>query len=38
MTKLTKKAKALQGKVDTNKLYALNDAITLVKELSLIHI
>ena len=32
MTKLTKKAKALQGKVDTNKLYALNDAITLVKE------
>src|SRR5450830_1120116 len=32
MTKLTKKAKALQGKVDSNKLYALNDAITLVKE------
>jgi large subunit ribosomal protein L1 len=26
MAKLTKKAKALQGKVDSLKLYAINDA------------
>ena len=32
MTKLTKKAKALQGKVDSNKLYPLADAIVLVKD------
>ena len=32
MTKLTKKQKALQGKVDSTKLYALNDALGLVKE------
>ena len=32
MAKLTKKAKALQGKVDTNKLYALDAALALVKE------
>jgi large subunit ribosomal protein L1 len=32
MTKLTKKAKALQGKVDSLKLYPLTDAIALVKE------
>ena len=31
MTKLTKKAKALQGKVDSLKLYPLADALTLVK-------
>jgi len=31
MAKLTKKAKALQGKVDSPKLYAINDALTLVK-------
>ena len=31
MTKLTKKAKALQGKVDSLKLYALADALTMVK-------
>jgi large subunit ribosomal protein L1 len=33
MAKLTKKAKALQGKVDSTKLYPLDDALTLVKEL-----
>jgi large subunit ribosomal protein L1 len=32
MTKLTKKAKALQGKVDSLKLYPLADALALVKE------
>jgi len=32
MTKLTKKAKALQGKVDSNKLYALTDALKIVQE------
>jgi len=32
MTRLTKKAKALQGKVDSNKLYALDAALTLVKD------
>jgi large subunit ribosomal protein L1 len=32
MTKLTKKAKALTGKVDSNKLYPLADALALVKE------
>ena len=32
MTKLTKKQKGLQGKVDSNKLYALADAINLVRE------
>jgi large subunit ribosomal protein L1 len=32
MTKLTKKAKAMQGKVDSLKLYPLTDAIALVKE------
>ena len=31
MTKLTKKAKAQSGKVDSLKLYALADALTLVK-------
>ena len=32
MAKLTKKQKGLQGKVDSNKLYALADAINLVRE------
>jgi large subunit ribosomal protein L1 len=32
MAKLTKKQKALEGKVDSNKLYAFDDAIGLVKE------
>jgi large subunit ribosomal protein L1 len=32
MTKLTKKAKALQGKVDSNKLYPIGDALSIVKE------
>src|SRR6478672_10829982 len=32
MAKLTKKQKALQGKVDPNKLYPLADAISIVKE------
>jgi large subunit ribosomal protein L1 len=32
MTKLTKKQKALQGKVDSTKLYAFNEALTLVKD------
>ncbi|MBQ0959195.1 50S ribosomal protein L1 [Ideonella sp. 4Y11] len=31
MAKLTKKAKALQGKVDSLKLYTITDALTLVK-------
>lgn len=31
MAKLTKKAKALQGKVDSLKLYSINDALALVK-------
>ena len=31
MAKLTKKAKALQGKVDSLKLYSITDALTLVK-------
>ncbi len=30
--KLTKKAKAQQGKVDSNKLYAIDEAVTLVKQ------
>ena len=32
MAKLSKKAKALQGKVDSTKLYALTDALALVKD------
>jgi large subunit ribosomal protein L1 len=32
MTKLTKKQKALQGKVDSNKLYAFSEALGIVKE------
>jgi large subunit ribosomal protein L1 len=32
MTKLTKKAKTLQGKVDSNKLYPIDTALSLVKE------
>jgi large subunit ribosomal protein L1 len=32
MAKLTKKAKALQGKVDSTKLYPIGDALALVKE------
>ena len=32
MSKLTKKQKALQGKVDSNKLYPLADALAIVKE------
>jgi large subunit ribosomal protein L1 len=32
MAKLTKKQKALQGKVDSTKLYALTDALALVKD------
>jgi large subunit ribosomal protein L1 len=32
MAKLTKKAKALQGKVDSTKLYPLDDALALVKD------
>ena len=32
MAKLTKKQKALEGKVDSNKLYALVDALSIVKE------
>ncbi len=32
MAKLTKKAKGLQGKVDTSKLYALDAALALVRE------
>ena len=32
MSKLTKKAKALQGKVDSNKLYPIDDALGIVKE------
>jgi large subunit ribosomal protein L1 len=31
MSKLTKKAKALQGKVDSSKLYALTEALSLVQ-------
>ena len=31
MSKLTKKQKAQAGKIDSNKLYALTDALTLVK-------
>jgi large subunit ribosomal protein L1 len=31
MAKLTKKAKALQGKVDSLKLYTINEALALVK-------
>jgi len=34
MTKLTKKAKALQGKVESTKLYPLSDALNLVKDLA----
>ncbi len=32
MAKLTKKTKAFEGKVDSNKLYAIADALTLVQE------
>ena len=32
MTKLTKRAKTYAGKVDSNKLYALVDALSIVKE------
>jgi large subunit ribosomal protein L1 len=32
MTRLTKKAKALQGKVDSNKLYPIDNALAIVKE------
>ncbi len=32
MSKLTKKAKALEGKVDSNKLYPIGDALSLVKD------
>jgi large subunit ribosomal protein L1 len=32
MTKLTKKAKSLQGKVDSNKLYTIGDALKIVQE------
>jgi len=32
MAKITKKQKALEGKVDSNKLYPLSDAISIVKE------
>ena len=32
MTKLTKKAKSLQNKVESTKLYALTDALTIVKD------
>lgn len=32
MAKLTKKQKALQGKVDSTKLYAFAEAVALVKE------
>ena len=32
MTKLTKKQKAFEGKVDSNKLYPLADALNIVKE------
>jgi large subunit ribosomal protein L1 len=33
-TKLTKKRKAVEGKVDADKLYSLSDAMTLVKEVN----
>ena len=32
MAKLTKKAKSLQGKVDSLKLYTINDAISIIKD------
>jgi large subunit ribosomal protein L1 len=32
MSKLTKKAKSLQGKVDSNKLYPIGDALSIVKD------
>ena len=32
MSKLTKKAKTLEGKVDSNKLYPIDDALSIVKE------
>jgi large subunit ribosomal protein L1 len=32
MSKPTKKAKALEGKVDSTKLYPIGDALSLVKE------
>ena len=34
MAKLTKRQKALQGKVETTKLYSLTDALNLVKQLA----
>lgn len=33
-TKLTKKRKAVEGKVDVDKLYSLNEAMTLVKDVN----
>ena len=32
MAKLTKRQKALQGKVETTKLYVIDDALALLKE------
>jgi large subunit ribosomal protein L1 len=32
MAKLTKKQKSFEGKVDSNKLYSLTDAIAIIKE------
>ncbi|MDZ4123932.1 MAG: 50S ribosomal protein L1, partial [Hydrogenophaga sp.] len=32
MSKLTKKQKAFAGKVDSTKLYALTDALTIIKD------
>jgi large subunit ribosomal protein L1 len=32
MAKLTKKQKALQGKVDSNKLYAIDEALNIIKD------
>jgi large subunit ribosomal protein L1 len=32
MSKMTKKAKSLQGKVDSNKLYPIGDALSIVKD------
>ena len=32
MAKLTKRQKALAGKVDSNKLYPLSDALAIIKE------
>ena len=35
MTKLTKRQKTAVGKIDSNKLYALPDALGLVKEFAI---